>query len=215
LHQGDFKCQWLDKEELWERADNFRAEYWPEESLPVDIEQIVEFRLKIDIVPMHNLQSDNDMEACLKMDLSGIVVDYDRYMNTKYANRMRFSFAHELGHFVLHKDIYTDLDITSPEDWRHFILNVPENEYRNFEWQANEFAGRLLVPSDKLAAAIGEAYVTLKADKSLIAYLNKDPDAVLSRVSPQLCRIFGVSESVIEKRVEREKLWPPKTSISV
>jgi hypothetical protein len=106
LSQSDFKCQWIDKEDLWDRADKFRSEYWPEQFLPVDIEQIVEFRLKLDIVPMHNLQSDNDMEACLKLDLSGIVVDYDRYMNTKYANRMRFAFAHELGHFLLHKHIY-------------------------------------------------------------------------------------------------------------
>ena len=217
MNQGDFKCQWIDKEELWERADKFRSEYWPEQSLPVDIEQIVEFSLKLDIVPMHNLQSDNDMEACLKMDLSGIVVDYDRYMNTKYANRMRFSFAHEIGHFILHKHIYNNYkrQIITPEEWKNFIVDMSDTEYRDFEWQANEFAGRLLVPSDKLGAAIGEAYGALKADKKLIAYLNKDPDAVLSRVSPQLCRIFGVSESVIERRVEREKLWPPKANLSV
>ncbi len=107
MNQGDFKCQWIDKEELWERADKFRSEYWPENVVPIDTEKIVEFRLKLDIEPMHNLLSDADMDAYLKWDLSGIVVDYDCYMKPKYANRMRFSFAHELGHYILHKEIYT------------------------------------------------------------------------------------------------------------
>lgn len=49
----------------------------------------------------HNLFSEIDMDAYLKRDLSGIVVDYDLYMEEKSSNRMRFSFAHELGHFFL------------------------------------------------------------------------------------------------------------------
>jgi len=37
-----------------------------------------------------------------------------------------------------------------------------------------------------------------------------DPGAVLSGISSTLCRPFGVSYKVIERRVEREELWPPK-----
>jgi hypothetical protein len=215
LNYNDLKCQWIDREDLWERADKFRSEYWPENILPVDTEKIVEIRLQLEIEPLHGLLSDIDMDAYLKRDLSGIVVDYDCYMNVKYTNRMRFSFAHELGHFVLHKDIYTDLDITSPEEWRLFILNVPENEYRNFEWQANEFAGRLLVPHERLVREINNAYKIIQADKKLAVYIQRDPDAVLSRISPLLCKTFGVSETVIETRVKREALWPPPISNSV
>ena len=145
----------------------------------------------------------------MKRDLSGIVVDYDCYMNDKFANRMRFSFAHELGHFFLHKDLYTKLGIDSPEDWKDFILNVPENEYRSFEWQANEFAGRLFVPYPELETEMEKVGEILK-ESNLIAFLKMDPDAVLSRVSPMLCQPFGVSTEVIEKRVKREGLWPPK-----
>ncbi len=36
-----------------------------------------------------------------------------------------------------------------------------------------------------------------------------DPNAVLSCISTQLSRPFGVSTDVIERRVDREKLWPP------
>lgn len=48
-------------------------------------------------------------------------------------------------------------------------------------------------------------------ENELVTFLKKDPDAVLSRISPMLCRPFGVSTEVIERRVKREGLWPPKT----
>lgn len=208
MDHSEFKCEWIDPKELWRVADQVREEYWPENKLPVDIEKIVEFRLRLDIEPVHNLLSTIDIDAYLKMDLTGIVVDYDCYMNEKFANRMRFSFAHELGHFFLHRDIYTRLDVTSPEEWKNFILNVPENEYRSFEWQANEFAGRLLVPHAHLAVEVNKANEIIKKN-NLIPFLKTDSDAVLSRISPMLCKPFGVSTDVIEIRVKREGLWPP------
>ena len=177
--------------------------------MPIDIETIVEFRLNLDIEPKHNLFSEIDMDAYLKRDLSGIVVDCDFYMNEKFANHMRFCFAHELGHFFLHKEIFSSLNLSSPEEWKYFILNVPEREYGRFEWQANEFAGRLLVPQRELATEMEKALEIIK-DNNLAEFLKKDSDAVLSSVSPALCRPFGVSTDVIGTRVKREGLWPPE-----
>ncbi|MFZ2399103.1 MAG: ImmA/IrrE family metallo-endopeptidase [Smithella sp.] len=142
------------------------------------------------------------------MDLTAIVVDYDFYMNEKFATRLRFSFAHELGHFFLHKEIFANFNIRTIEDWKNFILNISDYEYSSFEWQANEFAGRLLVPNLGLVLAIEQAADIIKENK-LIDYLESDPDAVLSRISPTICKPFGVSEDVIKRRVEREGLWPP------
>ena len=190
-------------------ADDVREKYWPEATLPVNAEKIVEFRLQLIIDPKHNLFSEIDMDAYLKRDLSGIVVDYDFYMNEKFSNRMRFSFAHELGHFFLHKYIFSSFDFESPGEWRNFILNVPDKEYSGFEWQANEFAGRLLVPFSKLKNEFDKAIKIIEENK-LGQYLESDPDAVLSRISPALCKPFGVSTVVIETRVKREGLWPPK-----
>jgi hypothetical protein len=209
LEYGDFKCPWIEKEALWQQVEEIRAQYWPEGAVPVDTEAIVEFSLKLDIEPIHDLQSQLDMDAYLKVDRSGIVVDYDCYMNTKFANRMRFSFAHELGHYFLHSDIYAQLDIKTPEDWKEFTSNLPESEYANFEWQANEFAGRLLVPYDTLKSEVVKLYEIIEKESDLKDYLNRDQDAVLSRVAPSLRRKFGVSEAVIETRVRREGLWPP------
>ena len=123
---------------------------------------------------------------------------------------MRFSFAHELGHLFLHKDLYRNFDVASPEDWKNFILNVPETEYSKCEWQANEFAGRLLVPSLKLQIEIEKMMVFLKKNH-LIEYLKEEPDGVLSGISPSLSKPFGVSTGVITRRVKSEGLWPPKS----
>lgn len=95
-----------------------RDAYWPEGTLPIGTEKIVEFRLKLDIEPVRYLLATIDMDAYLTMDMTGIVVDYDCYMNARFANRMRFSFAHELGHFFLHREIFSILNPNSPEEWK-------------------------------------------------------------------------------------------------
>jgi Zn-dependent peptidase ImmA (M78 family) len=209
LDPYEFKCKRIDKKDLWSIADGVRKTYWPENRLPVDIEKIVEFRLKLGIETKRGLFSSIDVDAYLNIGLRAIFVDYDFYMNEKFTNRLRFSFAHELGHFFLHKEIFAEFDIRTVEDLKNFIHNIPDFEYSSFEWQANEFAGRLLVPHSDLVMAIKQAAKIIK-ENNLTDYLENDPDAVLSRVSPMICKPFGVSADVIKRRVEREGLWPPE-----
>ncbi|HKZ41818.1 MAG TPA: ImmA/IrrE family metallo-endopeptidase [Candidatus Hodarchaeales archaeon] len=208
MNQAEFRCKWLRVEDIWDCAEDVRNRYWSAEKLPVDVEAIVEFKLKLDIDPENNLMQKTDMEAYLRSDLRGVVVDHDHYMNEKFANRMRFSFAHELGHFFLHKDFYAMIVFESAEEWKEILLSLPDTEYRYFEYQANEFAGRLLVPREDLVHEIENALKLLELN-NMLEYLKADPNAVLSRISTQLSRPFGVSTDVIERRVDREKLWPP------
>ena len=114
MEPSEFRCKWIDKKDLWSIADDVRKTYWAEGTLPINIEKIVEFRLDLLIKPKHGLLSSIDMDAYLEMDLTAIVVDYDSYMNEKNANRLRFSFAHELGHFFLHKEIFAAFDLVDP-----------------------------------------------------------------------------------------------------
>ena len=208
MNQAEFRCKWLRLEDIWDCAEDVRNRYWSSDKLPVDVEAIVEFKLKLDIEPENNLMQTTDMEACLRSDLRGIVVDHDHYMNEKFANRMRFSFAHELGHFFLHKDFYAMIVFESAEEWKDILLSLPDTEYGFFEYQANEFAGRLLVPREDLVHEIENSLKLLELN-NMLEYLKADPNAVLSRISTQLAKPFGVSTDVIERRVDREKLWPP------
>jgi len=204
-----FKCKWLYKEQLWEIVDEFILQYWPEEIIPVNIEKIIENDIGLNIIPKHGLMPEYNIKAYLTRELDSIVIDYDYYEEDRYQNWSRFSLAHELGHFVLHKDIYANLPISSPDEWKEFSKEIPEKIYSDFEWQANEFAGRLLVPRSQLIKEIERVYKEIEV-KEILYYLENDSDAVLWRISPALCKPFCISEDVIEKRVKREKLWPPE-----
>lgn len=162
------------------------------------------------IQPEHNL-SVFDIEAYLTFDLTGIVVNYESYMNDKFSNRLRFSLAHELGHFFLHDDIYQKFSIDSLSKWLDFNKNIPEEEYKWFELQASEFAGRLLVPRERLIAELNNKLDIIQKN-SLDDYLKTDPWAVLSRMLPSLRKPFGVSDTAIEIRVKVEGLWPPQNT---
>jgi hypothetical protein len=209
LNYSNFKCKWIDKNQLRKTADQIRQKYWPEDILPIDTAKIVEIRLKIEVEPMFGLLSALDMDAYLRTDLSGIVVDQDCYMQDKFANRLRFSLAHELGHYVLHKDVYGGLNITSIVDWKDFILNVPESEYENFEWQANEFAGRFLVPYDNLKYKVEESLEMIRKS-GLTEYLQQDPDAVLSRVLLFSARLSGYPNKSLSSGLKEKTCGPLK-----
>jgi len=200
-------CKFLPQGEIRRIADQFRNDYWPEKTLPVDMERIIEGRLKLDIIPEHICLPD----PFLKNDLSGIVVNFDQYMDSsdRYLNRLRFSFAHEIGHLTLHHHVYEMLEFSREEEYLKFMEQLPEEEYGSFEWQANEFAGCLLVPVDKLTDEIEKIYLDIKGNNQL-DLLKRFPDDILSRVSRKMSVPFGVSSAVIEKRVVRDNLWPPK-----
>jgi hypothetical protein len=210
--KNEFRCLWMDKQIIRQRADGVRVTYLPNGNIPIDSQYIAEFGLRLDIDPLRGLFAEFEIDAWLKPDLSGMVVDLDRYMNERFNNRLRFSFAHELGHYFLHRNLLKILHFASFSEWKEFILTLPEKEYKYFEWQANEFAGRLVVPLAELNFHLSAACEKIKEDDSLTQILAKDPGLVLSAISPTLCRPFGVSDEVIETRVEREGLWPPTSN---
>ena len=201
--------RWIKKEELWGIADDFSKEYWPEATVPIDMEIIVEKRLGLNIEPTPSLLRDHDIDAYLRWDLTGIVVDLECFMEERFRNRVRFSFAHEIGHYILHRDVIEQIGMSTSEDWKNHVLALLEKEYMGYEWQANEFAGRLLVPRKRLEEEMMKVLRSIN-DKELLEHLVANPDAVLAQMSHSLSQPFGVSEEVIEKRIEREGLWPPK-----
>jgi hypothetical protein len=203
------KCKFLRPSELREKVEEFRNTCWKSKTIPVDIEHIIEQELHLEIIPIHDIRQLDRVDAYLKSDLSGIVVDIVQYMDpqNRYANRLRFSFAHEVGHFILHKDVYKHFDIDTPEEYYDFLIHFPDDQYRSFEWQANEFAGSLLVPRARLVAEIDRCKAIL-SEKGLAYLWEENRDQALASMSPALTRVFGVSDDVIEARIRVERdLW--------
>lgn len=196
-----FRAPFITPEKAWAEADRIRLEHWRSNKLPIDVEKIL-WELNLQLEPVASLKSDGDVDALLTGDLTTIIVDLEEYMDVRMDNRMRFSIAHELGHFVLHHDIYRNIQFNSVEDWIKFIQSIPEDQYYYVEQHAYEFAGRLLVPPDRLRKEF--ALAIKKAEKSGFMDWEKSGDAAREFIASSICRVFGVSSSVIEKRITRE-----------
>ena len=202
-----FEAPFISPEEIHRHAESFRKQYWGEKALPIDILSIVESDLRLEIRPIKNLRSECDTDALLLGTNKTIIVDFDNYMDARMQNRLRFSVAHEIGHLVLHKDLFLKLNHESIKEWQEFIHNIPDREYGFIEYHAYEFAGRLLVPIEPLRSYLEKSVSVAKQKGLTNEYLTGD--AALSYISSSICKKFGVSDQVIQKRFLNEKLWPP------
>jgi hypothetical protein len=187
-----------------QKADEFRARYvTPPELLPVPIEKIVEIDFGLIPIPIQGLLNSEDIDGFLTNDLKSICIDREIYLDPWQDNRLRFTYAHEIGHLVLHRAELQRCRFRNPEEWMHFHEDFLEEDLNWFEQQAREFGGRLLVPTPALEVEIGA-----HADK-IELYWKKggvDEDGVIEAVSREICKKFRVSAECIIKRVRKEKL---------
>lgn len=181
-------------------AENFLKKYHPKDSYPIPIEEIVEFKLMLDIIPLPNLHKAFDIDGFLSSDRTNISVDENVYQSRP--GRYRFTLAHEVGHFILHKDLYEQHSFKTIDDWKKFIEYFPEKEYSWFEWQAYEFAGLILVPPHHLNKRLKYHMKQIEA----LGIANKE--VMTDRAIELLTEDFVVSREVIQRRLSRESKNP-------
>jgi Zn-dependent peptidase ImmA (M78 family) len=202
-----FKAPFITREEAWKKADEIRQKHWPSGDLPVEVELLL-YPLGLELVLHDSIKDTGDVDALLLGDLKTVIVDYQDYNNDRMQNRIRFSIAHELGHFILHRDKFKDIAHGTIKDWVKFIQHMPDMEYSLIEYQAYEFAGRLLVPYERLEKEFRQSIK--KAKDAKFFSFDKTGDAALGFIATPISRIFGVSSEVIERRLRREGFWPIK-----
>lgn len=196
MDYSKIKINPLSNQQIREAADRIRAEFWGD-NIPVNIENILEVKLKISIIPVPGLNYQISFDSFISSDWKNVYVDNEIYGNDKYYRRIRFSLAHELGHFVLHHDLFESLGIKSFEDYYRFYNEIPNDQYRFLEDQANKFAGYLLIPyeimekhRDKLLA---------EARKKLIGTHLENVDVDLSSyIASDMADMFDVSKMAME-----------------
>lgn len=202
-----FRAPYLPMPRIRAAADAFREKYWAGKGVPVDVLGIAEFDLGMEIRPVTSMREQADVDALLLGDMKTIAVDSGLYMDDRMQNRLRYSVAHEIGHKELHAGIYRAAGMSSVEEWIDWFQSMPEDQYSWLEQHAYEFAGRLLVPPERLNAEFAGAVE--KAKKAGFASWDSSGDAAREYIANSICRVFGVSGQVIEKRIDREGLWPP------
>lgn len=187
-----------------QKAEKFRRNYVnPIDLVPVPIIEIVELKLGIQPIPKAGLKRRIDIDGFLTSDLKNICVDLDVYMDERQINRLRFTYAHEIGHLILHEKEIRQCDFRTPEDWIHFHEDFLEDDLNWFEQQAYEFAGRLLVPKESLIKEIQKHRKKIVEYRSIIGEGEEDLIEAISRL---ICNRFNVSRVVIQKRIRKENI---------
>jgi hypothetical protein len=193
----------LSYEALRRRAADFLRTHHPAGTIPIPIEEIVELRYSIDIIPVPGLHEAFEVDGFISGDLKAITVD--AFMYEHRPGRYHFTLAHELGHAVLHRRVFQEHKIRHVEEWKRFQREMDEEDRRWLEWQAYAFAGLILVPPEPLRTEYQKA---ARAAARVGLSLQKAGEVARSYVADWLARRFDVSPQVIERRLDKDGLWP-------
>ena len=206
----------LTNDQIHDIATVFLRKYHPQDSLPVPIEEIIEFQLELDIIPTPGLSKGFEIDGFLSRDFSSIYVD--DFIQANRLARYRFTLAHEVGHLVLHKvpldEVATFDDVVS---WQEFVKNLGPDK-GSYEYQGYTFAGYVLVPKHHLAAKVKQYLPEVEAEISAARSAGHARTAVarplrpgnldfaVSSLANRLAGQFDVSPEVIQKRIKNDKL---------
>lgn len=186
-------------------AQDFLNQYNPNKTIPVPIDEIIEFQLGIDIAPFPQLQPVFDTDGFLSNDCSCIYVDEFVYKNRAY--RYRYTLAHEIGHFIMHRENLHRFRPKSIKDYKDFYMSIDEKDYSWIETQAYIFGGLCLVPRGNLLLEYNKQ---ISLFQSKIDSVKKDvpgdllKDYVVNAVSTNLSNVFDVSTDVLNRRNLKE-----------
>ena len=189
------------------RLRRFTEEYLgrvhPSGSIPVPIDDVLDSVHRIDVVPVEGIY-EQGREAFISRDMTCIYIDKGIMMHP-VPFRYRFTLAHELAHFLLHKDLI-DLapDYKDVGGWISFLRSFNAEDLGWIENQAFGLAGLLLVPG----RALEEEYLAIakKLDDVGRDFDSLTP-ATMKLITSMIGEKFQVSRHVINKRARKEDLW--------
>lgn len=158
---------------------SYERKYGAVDSLHTPIDLITEhhLRLTIDVQEL-----DADVFGCIDIHNKAISINQslDPYNYRNMEGRYNFTLGHEVGHYVLHKDLVTPI---MPSLFDDNIIDKPsgilcrKSEYKEpIEWQADYFSGCLLMARKKILQLLSNKYgrgIRLSTDK-LVAIVNSD-----------------------------------------
>jgi hypothetical protein len=181
--------------------------------VPIDIEYVAECRYGMNIIPYSGLHREHGIDGFSASDFSAIYVDESVY--SQRPTRLRFTVAHELGHRVLHKTYLDTLEFSTVDEWIDALDSLDREDYDRMEFQANAFAGLVLVPQDHLEAGFKEQLQLLnpQIDEAKVNGLTREDylDSVVYAIADALLPRFDVSLDVVTIRIKTSEIdsWIP------
>ena len=189
----------LSYDQLRRHANAFLTKYHPTPQIPVPIEQIIEFQLHLDIVPLPGLEEAFEIVGFTASSLDEISVD--QHICEHQPGRYRFTLAHEVGHVVLHAELFKEHRFRGADEWKRFVRAFPDLELSRLEWQAHSFAGLVLAPSEALQRELKSAAGQVKAKS-----VTRETDFARALIIDMVATRFQVSGDVIERRMNYDQI---------
>lgn len=198
----------LPNKKIIEIVEGYLKEHKLFETIPVPVEEHLDLKLGINIIPIPGLQTTFEVEGFTSSDLTSIYVDDNIAAHSQ--TRYRFTLAHELGHIVMHADLLRNHSFSNIIQWKEFQSELDERDRSKIEYQGYTFGGLLLVPQHHLrrvfSAAIPEVEEMVNKAKSAKC----ERDAYIGYAIDNLARIlapkFEVSIDVMNKRIRFDSL---------
>ncbi len=197
---ADLHIEHHPKDYYRQKAEAFLRQQGVWDAIPVPIEEIVEFKLGMDIVPLPALKHNLGVDAFLSRDLEHIYVD--EYVFTDYYYHYRYALAREVARLVLHGQLFASHPVQTFEEYVAWRSGISEVDYFQLEWQAHCLAGLILVPPSHLQERFAAAQQ--RAEEWGVSSV-KNWDVALSCAVVPLSREFEVSPTVIELRLRFDK----------
>lgn len=123
-------------EHVWDKIEELRGhfEILKEDRTPIDVFTFFEIDIGLDAIPFDDLAAKYRVDAAIKVDFSGIYLDAEQYALMERGpewklNRLRFTVAHELAHYFLHRDLPQESDFKS---LRGFLAAFVEPGFEEF-----------------------------------------------------------------------------------
>ena len=150
---------------------------------------------------MNNLKSAFGVDAWLSNNFQEIYVDNDLY--EKYDNRYNFTIAHELGHIMMHRGIFSEFEFRNTDEWVMVMRDgLDTKEYGWIEDHADNFAGLVLVPRELLQREFDKAVELVLS----LGYSDTKSPTFGKYVANRLQKKFEVSTSVINIRLRLDNM---------
>lgn len=196
---------YLEVSEIKIKVASFRSRFDRCRRFPVDIEGIVERDLGISIQPIEGLRKSINIDAYISSNFRILFVDEYEYMHDRFVNKLRFSFAHEISHLVLHAELYRRQDFHDPESYVKFQTSKSEKAYRWYESQANMFAVHLLMPVKELTRVLVETKEQLRSSGDPLIRI-RSVDYLNDLTKNEAADFFGVSEVTLSNFIANEQI---------
>ncbi len=151
-------------------------------TLPIPIESIVA-KNKVRLLPF---DLGENISGVLVIENGEATIGYNK---NEHRVRNRFTIAHELGHFILHKD----KDLFVDKGFKVMFRGVSSGDKYNKqdEIEANEFAANLLMPENLLRSEIAKLDLDFTDEESI----------------KQLAKKFDVSTVAMSFRMAKLRMY--------